>query len=419
MMEQEELKRKLLGLWEKTTHNSKELLATLFDYYFNNDYIEYKELDGKIISAICGIPFSFGYGEKKLKGIYLLPLSSEEGFKKKGLLSELLGIFNEKLKEEFDFSFLVPHTALLADYFGTLGYQSSFFILEERFTPFHDFKNDYLLSLEDSDDRIKFLKTNLFEDIKIIENSIDYHFSQEEIIQFIQKIENKGSSAINLLHTSNDLEYLLLNNSVIHYNHFVAYDSDGRITGVAFTQKDDIKHIKIAAAYVSDICSYYVLLDFIKRHYPEYSMSVVTSDPKFQTIALIQQNYASSNPNGGDLDNTFGSIEMPFNINKLLQPEGMVKILQFDNILNYLAETRSDADFKLYIRDLSEKIIFVIKNGILRKEFVEEVPTERNILNLSRKEVAELFLRKNDSSNLIMEAFGIPRLNLQFRLLPC
>ena len=418
-MEQEELKRKLFGLWEKTTHTSKEFIATLFDYYFNNKYFEYKEIDGKIVSAICGIPYYFGYGEKKLKGIYLMPLSSEEGFKKKGLLSELLGNINEKLKDSFDFSFLVPHTALLADYFGTLGYHSSFFILEERFTPLHDFKNDYLLSLGDSDERIKLLKTNLINEIRVIDNSFDFHFTQEELIQFIQKIENKGSSAINILHNSEDLEYLLLNNSVIQYNHFVAYDGDGRITGVSFIQKDDIKHIKISATYVSDICSYFVMLDYIKRHFPEYSMSVVTSDPKLQSLTLIQQNYASSNPNGGDLDNTFGSIEIPFNINKLFQPEGMVKILRFDNILNYLAETRSDADFKLYIRDLPEKIIFVIKNGILRKEFVSEVPTERNILNLSRKEVSELLLRKNDSSNLIMEAFGIPRLNLQFRLLPC
>ena len=74
-MEQEELKRKLMGLWEKTSHNSKDLLSLLFEYYFNSKYIEYKESEGKIISALCGIPYIFGNGKKTLKGLYIIYLN--------------------------------------------------------------------------------------------------------------------------------------------------------------------------------------------------------------------------------------------------------------------------------------------------------------------------------------------------------
>lgn len=429
-MEQEELKRKLMGLWEKTTHNSKEILSVLFDYYFDVEYIEYKESEGKIISALCGIPYSFGYGDKRLKGLYLISLSAEEGFRKKGILSELLNSFNERVSEEFDFTFLVPHTELLADYFGTQDYYSSFFILEERFTSLHDFRNDYLLSLEDSDDRIKELKKDLIDEIYIAGKD-NGSFTDKDIIEYIRNIEKIGTSTVNLCHTEKDLEFILEEDMVKNTDYFVSFDSDNKITGILFIHKEDIKRIRVIASYVSDKCSYYALLDYIKRLYPEYSISINTSDPQYQYNAIIQQNYASSNPEGGDLDNTFNSVDIPFNINKLLLPLGMVRLLRFENILKYIAETRSDVDFKLHIRDYvppfsheslkdpDKHTVYIVKNGRFTLSKVSDPQKDASILNLSGKEVSELLLRKNDTSNLIMEAFGIPRLNLQMRLLPC
>lgn len=430
-METEELKRKLMGLWERATHNSKELLSVLFDYYFDIKYIEYKESDGKVVGALCGIPFKFGYGNKKLNGLYYIPFSTEEGFRKRGILSELIKKFNDRMKGEFDFTFMVPNTELLADYYGTQGYFSSFFILEERFTPLHDFKNDYFLSLTESDERIYNLKKDLWDKIKV-EFKENSDSSNKQIINFIEEIERKGTSSINLCHTPHDLQYIFSEDSIRHLSSYVAYDEDDKITGVAFIQKEELKRIRVIAMYVVDMCSYYSILDFIKRKYPDYSISVNNDDPTYQAHSIIQQTYASSNPAGGDLDNTISTVEIPFNVNKLLQPLGMVKILRFENILQYIAETRSDVDFKLFIRDnntLEEeddssepsrnKQIFTIKNGKFRIEDYTGDNLPANILNLSRKDVSELLLRKKDSSNLIMEAFGIPRLDLQMRLLPC
>ncbi|MCH5234326.1 MAG: hypothetical protein J1E16_03470 [Muribaculaceae bacterium] len=437
-METEELKRKLMGLWEKTTHNSKELVATLFDYYFDINLIEFKEMDGKVVSALFGIPYVFGYGKNNLKGLYLISLSSEEGFRKKGILSELLNNLNDRVKEEFDFTFIVPHTELLADYYGTLGYLNSSFIFEERYTPLHDFKNDYLLSLNDSDERIRDLKKGLLDEIRVSINDNSL-FTKDQIIRFIESIENKSTSAVNLMHSSKDLDYILQDQNLRNLTSCVAYDQDGRITGVAFTQKEELKRIKVVANYVADTCSYFALLDFIKRQNQDYSISVNTSDPKFQTHSIIQQTYASENPAGGDLDNTFSSVEIAFNINRLLQPLGMVRLLNFHNIIEYLAQTRSDVDFKLSIRNESSDIsfskntdtydldsnkedneytVYIVKNGKCKIEHKSDIGSDRQILYLSSKEVSELLLRKNDSSNLIMEAFGIPRLNIQIRLLP-
>lgn len=434
-MEQEELKRKLLGLWEKTTHTSKDILSVLFDYYFDERYLEYKEHDGKIVSALCGIPYSFGFGKHRLYGLYIISLSSEEGYKKKGVLAELLQKLNSRVERDFDFTFLIPASELMADYYGTQGYFSSFFILEERFTPLHDFRNDYFLSLTDSEDRIKNLKIELLEKITILDSQDDNSFSKDLIIQFIENIERKGTTSINLNHTHNDLEFLLSYSNIRNIKWYLAYDSEGKITGVIFIQKEELKRIRVIATYVDDLCSYFALLDFIKRQNADHSISINTSDPKFQTLALIHQTYASENPSGGDLDNTFNEVEISFNFNKLLHPQGMVRLLRFDKIIEYIAATRSDVDFKLHIRDYiidtgeedvtaqsnreeDNKLVFNVKNGKLKIEKFDKIHNNGSILNLSKKEVSELLLRKNDSSNLIMEAFGIPRLNLQMQLIP-
>lgn len=438
-METEELKRKLMGLWEKTTHNSKELIGTLFDYYFDVNLIEYKELDGKVVSALFGIPYTFSGGKYNLKGLYLISLSSEEGYRKKGILAELLNNFNDRIKKEFDFTFIVPHTELLADYYGTLGYLSSSFIFEERYTPLHDFKNDYLLSLTDSEERIRELKKDLLDVIKVNVNESNSVFTKEQVIQFIESIEKRSTSSVNLMHTTKDLDYILQAQNLRNLTSCVACDSDGRITGVAFIQKEELKRIKVVANFVADSCSYFALLDFIKRQYPDFSISVNTSDPKYQTHSIIQQTFVSENPAGRDLDNTFSTVEIAFNINKLLQPLGMVRLLNFQNIIEYIAQTRSDADFKLSIRNESsdsfnasiigsdeydgngkekDYVVYIVKNGKCKIERKGNIRSDRQILYLTTKEISELLLRKNDSSNLIMEAFGIPRLNLQMRLLP-
>lgn len=441
-MEAEELKRKLLGLWEKTTHNSKDLLAVLFDYYFCEDLIEYKENDGKVVSALCGIPFFFGFGQNRLRGLYVIPMSSEEGFRKKGIQADLFSKLNERKAGEYDFTFLMPHTDLLADYYGSQGYLSSFFILEERFTPLHDFKNDYLLSLNESDQRIRELKKGLLDEIRVEEHHPGGVF-HERIIAFIEEIEKKGTASVNLCHTTKDLDYILAEDSVRNLKTFVAIDDDNNIVGVAFAEKEELKRIRIVAIYVTDNSAYFALLDAIKHRFEDHSISINTSDPKYQSHSLIQQNYASANPQGGDLDNTFSDVEIPFNINRLMQPLGMARLLRFDKILKYIAETHSDADFKLHIRgyepveslyfeeqieneitDEKEKsakgkAVFIVKNGKCKIIRTEDPLRDRSITVLSKKEVSELLLRKNDSSNLIMEAFGIPRLNLQFRLLPC
>lgn len=414
----QEIKSGIKELWENTFHNSGEFIDEFFNTYFNEKYVAYKERSGKIVSALLGIPYTFGYGQQKLKGLYLCKLATEEKFRHQGLMSELLEEINERVAEEFDFTFLIPASDLNADYYRRRGYFNSFFKLEERFTSIHDFKNDFMVSLSESDERIFQLKMNLFEQL-----SVDYldngsRQENEEIISFILQQEKKPDSSTSICHTHQDLEFILNERATNGYHIFVSKDTENKITGLAFVKKEeDIKRLTIPAIYVDDTCSYYVLLFHIKRYFHEYSMSVFVTSENNSLSALTDEVYGAENPEGGDLDLLFGLLETQFDFTKLMEPFGMVKLLNYERVIAYLASLHKEINLKLKIRD-SRYPLWNIRNGKVMDVERKKSGEDRSVLELSQKEISELLLRKKDSSRLIMEAFGIPRLILQMKLLP-
>ena len=59
-MEINRLKKCMKKLWKDTFHDSDVYISLVFDNYFNLDNIEYYEEDGALISALLGVPYSFG-----------------------------------------------------------------------------------------------------------------------------------------------------------------------------------------------------------------------------------------------------------------------------------------------------------------------------------------------------------------------
>lgn len=414
----QEIKSGIRELWESVFHNSGGFIEEIFNTYFDERYVVYKEISGKIVSALLGIPYTFGYGKHKLRGLYLCKLATEERFRHQGLMSELLEEINERASEEFDFTFLIPASDLNADYYRRRGYFNSFFRLEERFTSMHDFKNDFMVSLSESDERIYDLKMKLFEQLVVRHYDEIQKEGNDEIIEFIKKQEKQPVSSTSLCHTGKDIEFILKERDTNGYHVFISKDTENKITGLAFVRKEeDIKRLKIPAIYVEDMCSYYVLLYQIKRYFQEYSMSVFVTSERYSLSVLTEEVYGAENPDGGDLDLLFGLLETQFDFTKLMEPAGMVKLLNYDRIIEYVASLHNEVHFKLKIRD-SEYPLWLVKNGKVSCEERKKGVEDRSILNLTQKEVSELLLRKKDSSSLIMEAFGIPRLILEMKLLP-
>lgn len=417
-----DVREQMIELWEKTFHDSKEYISLVFDTYFNEKYIAYHEHEEKIVSSLLGVPYEFGYGSQKLKGLYLCGLATEEKFRHKGLMSDLLEEINNRVSEDFDFTFLIPSSDLNADYYRRRGYFNSFFRLEERYTSIHDFKNDFILSLNESDKRLRELKLNLFNSLRIIRYEQSSEINSQDIINFIQNREKKPKSIVNLCHSQIDLEAVIKENMISGQSILISLDSDNNITGVAFIVKEEMKRIKLPAVYVEDRCSYFAILNYIKKAYNDYSMSVFVDSYSSFSPSIIDDVYGAENPQGSHLETLFGLLETQFDLSKLMEPYGMVRLLRFDNIIQYLAILHKEIDFKLYLRnwkktEVERKTVFIVKNGNVKIEEYNSCILDRSILNLSIKEFSELLLRKKDSNSLIMEAFGIPRLILEMKLL--
>lgn len=417
-----EVKKKMMGLWENVFHDSKDYISLIFENYFNPEYVEYAESDGRINAAILGMPYEFKRGKNTLRGLYLIAIAGSENFRQQGLMTGMLDRINGRFEGEFDFTFLIPPTDLMADYYHQQGYFNSFYRVEERFTSVHDFRNDFLLTLADSDERIRELKKKLYDEIKVEEYYGNPHFSQNDIIDFVRERECKGGKIVNLIHTKHDLSTIIRETELRGGEIFVAYDRDEKITGVAFTIKEEIRRIGIPVVYVTDNCSYYCLLKRIKQHFSDFSISLYKNSDTSESPAITEQVYGSENPEGQDLETLFGMVERQFNPWQNMQPYGMVKLLGFENIIGFIAESHKEATFRLFLKDYKAHgdegdVVYHISKGKVVKEPYQAGDTSKSLLRLTTKELSELLLRKRDTSSLIMEAFGIPRLVLKMALM--
>ena len=122
-----EIKKKMMGLWESVFHDSKEYISLIFDNYFNPDFVEFIEMDGRIVSALLAIPYVFSNGKEKLNGLYLCGLATAENYRQKGLMTSLLQNINRRAEGNYDFTFLIPSTDMMADYYHRQGYFNSFY----------------------------------------------------------------------------------------------------------------------------------------------------------------------------------------------------------------------------------------------------------------------------------------------------
>ena len=139
IMHTAELKSKMMQLWKNTFHDSDAYISLVFDTYFNPDLIAYNEENGKLVSAMLGVPYEFGNGGNKLKGLYLCGLATQEEFRHRGIMNDLIEKINTTAIEKgYDFTFLIPATDALINYYSARGYNNAIYRVEDRYTEVHD-----------------------------------------------------------------------------------------------------------------------------------------------------------------------------------------------------------------------------------------------------------------------------------------
>lgn len=425
-MDTQDLKDKMMKLWKTTFHDSDEYISLIFDNYFNTEYLEYYEENGKLISALLGVPYFFGNGKQNIKGLYLCGLATLEEYRHRGIMDNLMRKINTKAYTDgFHITFLVPASDILRKYYFGKGYSNSMYTVEDRYTDIHDFNNDYQSILSKEDERIIALKTRYYESLFVDKLEINNSKIVKDTIEYIKRYEESGFKFFSLIHSGKDIAITFQENAISGGDILVCRTPDNKITGVAFITFDERKRIIIPKLYHDDNCSYFRLLDATKKKYPESSMSVKCYPEETDRRILWSKVYGAANPDGGMLGGSYGVAERIYDVNRHAKPYGMSRILNYREILKILTEWRKDCKFSILVKDVEEEGNYLkcdADSGITNFETIPASEIDKWRHNsrytiLKKQDLTEILFRKKDSNNLIMDALGIPRLTLNMSLL--
>lgn len=425
-MEQKELKEKMMKLWKNTFHDSDAYISLIFDNYFNPDLVEYYEENGKLISALLGVPYEFSNGKQKLQGLYLCGLATIEEYRHNGIMNNLLEKINRKGSEMgYTFSFLIPANDALINYYSMRKYETAIYRVEDRYTELHNFTKDYISSLIREDERIRILREKQYENTVAEFADLNDKKLVDDIIDFIYSSEKNISTYLTLQHSKKDIGIVVSENMISGGKCIISYAKDKILSGAAFICFDERKRIHIKKIYYKDQCSLYRILDYIKSKYPESPISLYCYPEECDRKAIWDKVYGGPGSNGDFSGGSYDVTERVYNVSNHAKPYGMVRILNLHEILKFIAMDRKDSKFSILVKGGSEKEIsmkYDISNGNVAQQEVASgdlasYVNKPNISVLTEREFLEILFRKRGSSNLIQEAFDIPRLPINMALL--
>lgn len=435
-MESERLKKEMMRLWKDTFHDSDRYINLIFDRYFDPDMVEYYEQDDRIVSALLAIPYRFGSEKGEVKGLYLCGLATENKFRQRGIMSDLIEKISVKAIEKgYSFVFLIPASSGLIKYYEDRGFVNAFYRKIYRYTSIHNFENEYKYILESEKDKVSKIKEEYFNNLKmdIIDSSknISQYLKNnrqyiDKIISFIQGQE-KSNIRFEILHSSEDIKTIIEENIISGGKTFISSDSDGEITGIAFAEINGTDKINIAKVYASDKGSLFRILESVKREYPERSM-VIFSNPWYESSDSIWEDFYIGS---GKNSNSVKAEILPYSISKNVIPYGMMRILNLYEILKFLGLHKNDLKYSILVKEVKPEKIFEYRsrNGSVTRKLISECESReadphpgkesesrglRRMIDrngvMSVPVVGSILFRRPSNDSIITEAFGLPAL---------
>ena len=419
-----DIRHAIMNLWKNTFHDSKEYISLVFNSYFEEGIYVYKEVDNRIVASILGVPYEFAYNEIKLRGLYLCGISTEPEYRRKGIMTQLLHEIEEKSKDKYDFLFLIPSNENNRLIYEDKGFYNAIYKIYEYYTSVHDFNAEFESILFQFNDKVRKLKKDLFESLEIIkleEHDIEL---RDNIIEFILKFEKEKKSYLNLLHSRKDLEAVIEDNFLSRGNIFLSLNKNNEITAVMFTTSSPDGRIKVYAQFCNDPCSYFKILEKIKKIYLEMSLTVVRIPEEVHESSLWSETSIVPNPDGSSLESLIGIETRAYYSAENALPYGMIKVLNLNNIIKVIASLRKDISFKLILsgeKGETMKYIEVANGKCNLKDLTGNLSVflnkHKDCSILSYPDFMDMIFRKKTKDDIIMEAFGIPRLPVNISLM--
>lgn len=114
-------------LWERSFADPRAFIDLYFREKYRTERNEVIERDGRVVSALQKLPYPMTYGGSLLPASYISGACTDEAYRRRGLMGELLAQTHRAMRREnAAFSFLIPATPELFDYYAKAGYTPCF-----------------------------------------------------------------------------------------------------------------------------------------------------------------------------------------------------------------------------------------------------------------------------------------------------
>lgn len=416
-----DLKKKLSSLWREVFNASEDKISLILNSYLDLSLTEVEEVDGEIVAAVMGIPYDFGNNDNHIRALQLVGPATKPQFRSRGIMTRLLAKINDKARREgFVFTFILPHEEGLRKYFKDRDFVNGFYRVVDNYTSLHDFDNEYESILMEQKEKVADLKRNLFRTLKVgVYDMADADAQQvrENIRTLIHNIE-ASQQDLQIIHSDHDIDAALEYNMLVGGQIYYVCNSSG-ISAVAFcTFADDA--VCVDKLFASDLASKCKVLSLIKKSNPTRGIHHFIPSIEMDRAALWMRTYGSfmkSAPQNGNVSIT----ERVYSLAAHAKVHGMVRILDFTEILKFQANCRRDLKYSILVKGESSGEIEQIsaRDGVVKVKIISseaETPDIRTHV-MTKRDIGEILFRRRDTDNLITEAFGIPSINGAISLL--
>jgi len=439
----ERIKEEMMELWKETFHDSEEYVRLIFDSYFNPDYIEFEEINGHVVASMLGVPYTFGNEYLHINGVYLCGLATKENERGNGIMTRLIKRMEDKVRQKGQsFLFLIPAGESLQMYYNDRGFVNGFYKTERRFTPLHDFRNDYFSEIKKEKpivgtlkkEHYRLLKTAIIDDVK----SDEFLSKVQNIIDYILSVERK-QKGFSIYQDSDQIRVFLTETIISGGRVYICEAPKGEIVGVSLVDLDE-GEIKEKGRFVDNRAVRYRLLEAASLDNPESRITTIEYDDSeflLSDRAIVDTFYNTVLPEA-DQVGAVGVGERVYNPVEHMKIYGMIKILDISEILKFLTKWRNDLKFSILAKQQNnDKIVRFIgdKGSLYIKEDVYGIgngksetclPDNPGVLNIGNEneekvyrieDIAKILFRRPGGDLLIEEAFGLPALKGKIQLM--
>ncbi len=443
-MERNELKRQMMNLWKETFHDSEEYIRLVFDAYFNSEYVEYEERDGRVIACLLAIPYTFGNDNYAIKSVYLCGLSTYYKNRGEGIMTHLIQKIEIKMRQNgYAFMFLIPANSGLRRYYNDRGFINGFYRSAFHFTSLHDFKRDFHSSILSEESALFDVKKRYFDGltIEIIDKmeALDEPTVCDGLIRFILECENK-QKGLSLYQSGEQINVFLKETLLSGGKVVVCRNNDGEYAAIGLysVSETEIKENGRFAINYGSLCKIRaaVLLTEDGRNLTVYQYGYENPSGK---DSIWNPMFSSVFPNAEQIGSV-GTMERVYDPNSHSEVYGMIRILSISEILKFLSNWRRDLKYSILVRQekSGEIVEFISKNGHISEKVIEYASPRKDDLGsenknrkivyiqdphgkermvLTEQDLGEILFRRPGGDRIIEEAFDLPAMNGRISLL--